>query len=163
MDMPYIYKLHGDFRYDSIKSTLEEVQNLEEFLLRYFLYKSESSGLVVLGYSGTDESIMNTLEAAVDKENSYPYGIYWTVKDGHEPNERVVELIKEHGNRNMASGFIIINAADCFLYDFYSISGEKSEEVENRAVKLLKMKKVYMASKAGKQIDLVENDYGSAY
>jgi len=163
MDMPYIYKLHGDFRYDSIKSTLEEVQNLEEFLLRYFLYKSESSGLVVLGYSGSDESIMGTFEAAVDKENSYPYGIYWTIKDGHEPNERVAKLVKKHRSRNMASGFIIINSADCFLYDLYSICGEKNEDIENRAAKLLKMKKVFMTSKAGKLKHLIENGYGPVY
>ena len=125
MDMPYIYKLHGDFRYDSIKSTFEEVQKLEESLLGYFLCKSKDSGLVVLGYSGCDESIMSTLETAVNREDSYSYGLYWAIKDESQPNERVVRLIKKHRAKNMASGFIIINTADSFLYDLYSICGER--------------------------------------
>ncbi len=156
MDMPYIYKLHGDFRYDSIKNTLEEVQKLEEYLLKHFLLKSKDSGLVVLGYSGCDESIMSTLEAAVDRENAYSYGLYWALKDGQQPNERVIKLIKKHKIKNMASGFIIINTADSFLYDLYSICGGKNDALDNRAVKLFEMKKAFMAPKASKQTDLVK-------
>lgn len=156
MDMPYIYKLHGDFRYDSIKNTLEEVQRLEEYLLKYFLLKSEDSGLVVLGYSGCDQSIMSTLEVAVDKEDSFPYGLYWAVKDGQQPNERVIRLIEKHRKKNPASGFIIINTADSFLYSLYSIYGGKNDVIDKQAIELFEKKKSFMAPKASKKIDLVK-------
>lgn len=151
MDMPYVYKIHGDFRYDSIKSTIEEVQRLEESLLEYFLYKSRYSGLVVLGYSGNDESIMSTLEAAVNSRNSYPYGLCWAVKDGSRPNERVIELIRNHRAMNMASGFIVINSADSFLYDLYSICCGRNEVIDNKAVKLFKIKMAVMAQRTAKR------------
>lgn len=130
MDMPYIYKIHGDFRYDSIKSTIEEVQMLEEFLLNHFINKSKDTGLVVLGYSGCDDSVMSSLEAAVESEDSYPYGLNWAIKEGNKPNERVTALIKKHRERNVASGFIIINSADSLLYDLYTLCGGRNEIVE---------------------------------
>lgn len=151
MDMPYIYKVHGDFRYDSIKNTVEEVQRLERSMLEYFLYKSRNSGLVVLGYSGNDESIMGTLETAINRKNSYPYGLCWAIREGTCPNERVVNLIKKHRSKNMASGFVVINSSDTFLYDLYSICGVPNEVIDNRAVKFFRIKKAVMAPKAGKK------------
>lgn len=156
MDMPYVYKLHGDFRYDPIKNTLEEVQTLEKCLLTHFLLKSKDSGLIVLGYSGSDESIMSTLEDAVDNDYSFPYGLYWTVREGQQPNERVLELIKKCRIKNIDAGFIIINTSDSFLYDLYAICGGKNEAIDNRAQTLFETRKTFMAPKADKEIDLVK-------
>src|SRR5690606_23236231 len=59
-DIPTVVKLHGDFRYDALQNTDEELQKLEDNLHRYFLDASSQRGLLVVGYSGSDESVLLT-------------------------------------------------------------------------------------------------------
>ena len=66
---------------------------------------------------------MSTLEAAVNSRNSYPYGLCWAVKDGSRPNERVIELIRNHRAMNMASGLLlsILLTRSCTTYTPYAV------------------------------------------
>lgn len=76
---PKIVKMHGDFLYDSIKNTPSETKALErntEDKLKEF---SREYGLVVVGYSGRDASVMNALKGALHNKDSFPNGIYWCV------------------------------------------------------------------------------------
>src|SRR5690606_14113461 len=57
-DIPTVVKLHGDFRYDALQNTDEELQQLEENLHNYFLQAATQRGLLVVGYSGSDESVL---------------------------------------------------------------------------------------------------------
>ena len=46
-DIPTVVKLHGDFRYDPLQNTDEELQRLEESLHYYFLEATEKRGFLV--------------------------------------------------------------------------------------------------------------------
>ena len=59
---PKIIKLHGDFLYDNIKNTLAELETLETNTKRKLNQFAQEYGLIVLGYSGRDRSVMDTLE-----------------------------------------------------------------------------------------------------
>jgi uncharacterized protein YbaP (TraB family) len=48
-----------------LQNTDEELQKLEDNLHRYFLDASAQRGLLVVGYSGSDESVLQTLEKAL--------------------------------------------------------------------------------------------------
>lgn len=76
---PKIVKLHGDFLYDSIKNTPKETENLEANTLEKVRQFSHEYGLVVIGYSGRDRSVMDALGRALSDEDSFPNGIYWCV------------------------------------------------------------------------------------
>ena len=76
---PKIIKLHGDFLYESIKNTPEETKALESNTLEKVKQFSREYGLVVIGYSGRDVSIMNALQEALHEENSFLSGIFWCV------------------------------------------------------------------------------------
>lgn len=79
---PKIIKLHGDFLFDNIKNTLSEVESLENNMKEKFKQYATEFGLIVVGYSGSDRSIMDTLNTLLRQDNNFPHGVYWCVREG---------------------------------------------------------------------------------
>lgn len=88
-----IIKLHGDFLFDSIKITKVETKQLNRNMEMKFAQYGQEFGLVVVGYSGRDNSIMSILEKYITKESYFKHGIYWCIRKGEEPKERVKKLL----------------------------------------------------------------------
>lgn len=65
-----VISLHGDYRYDDLKNTEEELQQQETALCTELLHELRDYDLVVIGYSGRDESIMSVLEQAYSRSSS---------------------------------------------------------------------------------------------
>ena len=65
---PKIIKLHGDFLFDNIKNTVRELETLEDNMKRKFMQFAQEYGLVVVGYSGRDRSVMDTLDILIQRE-----------------------------------------------------------------------------------------------
>lgn len=86
---PKIIKLHGDFLFDSIKNTLRELESLESNMRDKFRQYAGEFGMIFVGYSGRDRSIMDTLDALLRAEANFPHGIYWCVRYGAELPEKV--------------------------------------------------------------------------
>ena len=83
--------LHGDYRYDDLKNTPTELQSLENKLREALVKAAEKTSLVVSGYSGRDQSIMNTLRQAYSVPGT---GIlYWCGYRNTNPPEHVEALI----------------------------------------------------------------------
>lgn len=59
-----VISMHGDYRYDPLKNTLDELQQQEASLRAEFLHELQDYDLVVVGYSGRDASIMDVLHQA---------------------------------------------------------------------------------------------------
>lgn len=83
--------LHGDFRHDPLKNTVEEVKEQDETLRHKLLRHLEDTTLIVIGYSGRDESIMQTLEEAYSSKGTGR--LFWCGYEGSEPPESVRNLI----------------------------------------------------------------------
>lgn len=77
---PKIIKLHGDYLFDDIKSTLRETESLEQNTKEKFVEFCKEYGLIVVGYSGSDRSIMDVLELLARQENYLKNGIYWCLR-----------------------------------------------------------------------------------
>ena len=77
---PKIVKLHGDFLFDNIKNTVREVEALEQNMRDKFQQFASEFGMIVLGYSGRDRSIMEPLEAMLHRDAYFPHGVYWAVR-----------------------------------------------------------------------------------
>ena len=92
---PLIVKLHGDYFSDRLKNTEVELQHQDEKLQNIFELSLDTHGLCIMGYSGRDQSIMELLERALNKPNSYPNGIYWFIKEGTEPLPQVKALLEK--------------------------------------------------------------------
>ena len=84
--------LHGDYRYDELKNTSKELQELETAQQSALIDELQNTPLIVAGYSGRDESIMKTFEAAYVKQGTG--ALYWCgFSDGDIP-AHVARLIR---------------------------------------------------------------------
>ena len=81
---PKIIKLHGDYLFEEIKSTLRETESLEGNMKNKFIEFSKDYGLIVVGYAGNDRSIMDILSFLLKKEEFFKNGIYWCIRKGDE-------------------------------------------------------------------------------
>ena len=81
---PKIIKLHGDYLFEDIKSTLRETESLEGNMKNKFIEFSKDYGLIVVGYAGNDRSIMDILSFLLKKEEFFKNGIYWCIRKGDE-------------------------------------------------------------------------------
>lgn len=79
---PKIIKLHGDYLFDDIKTTLRETESLEMNMKMKFQEFAKDFGLIVVGYAGHDRSIMDILTYLLQHEDYFKNGIYWCVRKG---------------------------------------------------------------------------------
>lgn len=61
---PALVKLHGDYKYDLLQNTSEELRKLDDVLHRSLIRLTDDRGILVVGYSGRDHAIMETFEQA---------------------------------------------------------------------------------------------------
>ncbi|KON46555.1 nuclease PIN [Mariprofundus ferrooxydans] len=85
--------LHGDFRYDELKNTEDELKKQESNLEQALERELENCSLIVAGYSGRDESLMAVLRHAFTNNKSSSR-IYWCGY-GESPSEKVVSFLQE--------------------------------------------------------------------
>lgn len=84
--------LHGEYRYDLLKNTKDELQEQEECLIDSLVQTLKTQSLVVAGCSGRDVSVMKALEKAICCQG--PTKLYWC---GYSdtPSAEVLSLIEK--------------------------------------------------------------------
>jgi hypothetical protein len=142
-DIPTVVKLHGDFRYDALQNTDAELQQLEENLHNYLLQAATQRGFLVVGYSGSDESVLQTLEKALEKPNAFPKGLIWCIPKDVTPNERLTHLIEKAYSHNQRSGFMVIDSFDYFLHELYTVCELENKQIDSIADERFKQKQVF--------------------
>jgi hypothetical protein len=140
-DFPNIYKLHGDYRYDRIKNTLQEVKSLETVMNSKFEASLTKGGLIMIGYSGSDESIMGVLEKSILKSDFLPYGLVWLNRKGGILPDRTINLMDKLCAINENSGIIEIDGFDEFMYSCYQICDNENATI-NESWKDFSVKKI---------------------
>lgn len=76
-DWPLVAKLHGDYQSVSIKNIGSELEKQDERMRHVLVEASKRFGLVFVGYSGRDTSIMETLTSVLQEKSPFPNGLYW--------------------------------------------------------------------------------------
>lgn len=127
-----VIKLHGDYRYDHIKNTPEELQNLEDSMQKSFSESLINKGLVVIGYSGSDESIMSVFETGITNPDFLKYGLIWAIPEGTKISSRLNSLMETACQLNENSGIVQIQGFDEFLHSIYAAQSVKNDIIENR-------------------------------
>jgi NAD-dependent SIR2 family protein deacetylase len=126
-----VIKLHGDYRYDHIKNTPTELQSLEASMQKAFSESLVDKGLVVVGYSGSDESIMSTFEAGMTNSDFLKYGLIWTIPEGVQLSVRLSALMEKACQANENSGIVQIQDFDKFMHSIYAAQIAKNDAIEN--------------------------------
>jgi NAD-dependent SIR2 family protein deacetylase len=89
---PKVIKLHGDFLYSSIRNVGGEVARLDINMRDKFEQTCANYGLIVLGYSGGDRSVMDPIRSMLTRPGYLGHGLHWGVYwDGEEQDpEKVI-------------------------------------------------------------------------
>lgn len=86
---PKILKLHGDYLYSTLKNTQEELKTQDPNMARQANLVLGEYGLIVVGYSGADNSVMEILKNISPKND-----LYWCVQDDSSSNPSIEDLLK---------------------------------------------------------------------
>ena len=62
--------MHGDYRYDQLRNTPSELREADARIREHLALHVRDTPLIVVGYSGRDESVMATLEEAYSQAGS---------------------------------------------------------------------------------------------
>lgn len=79
-DWPLLAKIHGDFQSIELKNTEGELASQDARMRSVMVETCGRFGLVVVGYSGRDASVMDALNGTLQKQNAFPGGIYWVTR-----------------------------------------------------------------------------------
>lgn len=127
-----IGKLHGDYRYDWLRNTESELQQLEGKLKEYAASQLVDKQMVVIGYSGNDESIMSFLESCVDNPTSLSKGLLWAIRKGSQVNPRVSNLLKRAKTNGKTTDIIEIDGFDQLMFSIYQMQNYHNEVIDGQ-------------------------------
>jgi hypothetical protein len=114
---PIEVKLHGDFRSRRLKNTSDELRHQDARLRQILVDSCRRFGLVVAGYSGRDDSIMDALEEALEQEGAFPAGLFWLNRGDASPLPRVVRLLDQASDAGVEAALVPIENFDETLRD----------------------------------------------
>jgi hypothetical protein len=114
---PMEVKLHGDFRSRRLKNTGDELRQQDARLRRLLVDACRTSGLVVAGYSGRDESVLDALADVLTHDNPFPAGLFWLHRGEEPPLPRVTELLQQAAEKGVDGGVVRIENFDETLRD----------------------------------------------
>ncbi len=119
---PVEVKLHGDFRSRRLKNTPEELREQDQRLRHLFTISCGRFGLVIVGYSGRDQSIIDTLEGVLDKPNPFPSGLFWLIRHGEAIPTGVARLIRRAQASGVEAALVRLSSFDEMLRDLVRVA-----------------------------------------
>jgi len=129
---PLVCKLHGDYRYDKLQNTTSELQNLETKIHSYAYSQFSGKGVVVIGYSGSDESIMTFFENHITEPDFLSKGLFWAVHKGSEVSKRVESLIEKAIAAGKDAAIFETIGFDDFLYATYKSTSSPNPIIDDK-------------------------------
>ena len=150
-EFPVYCKLHGDFRYDSIKNLPADLARQNAELAACMVNAGGRFGFVVAGYSGRDASIMKLLRSVLDGGNAFPHGLFWTGLKGNAIPRAVDELLQEAGQKGVNARYVEIETFDSLMLRLWRNIDQKPSDLNA---------KVQKTSATSVNIPLPENGQG---
>jgi NAD-dependent SIR2 family protein deacetylase len=112
---PIYAKLHGDFRYKSLKNLEQDLKKNDEEIQKCFVNACSRYGLIVAGYSGRDQNVMEMLNAALENGNPFPHGLFWAVPPHGNLTASVQALIDKAKAKGVKADIVEIDTFDSLL------------------------------------------------
>ena len=142
---PNIIKLHGDYLYQDIRNTVEETSKLAENQKDKLYEAASEMGMIVIGYSGSDQSIMDALEAIKQARGS-DFAVIWCGRSEASLNWRAKLFISQHPN----TWYVEIEGFDQLMVKLFNECKCELKTVEQRIEKVeSSFNKVTAVLKAG--------------
>ena len=114
---PLEVKLHGDFRSRRLKNTNDELRHQDNRLRQVFTDTCRRFGLVVVGYSGRDDSIMDALEDPLSRSGAFPNGLFWLHRESDTILPRVERFLERARDASVEVASVAVENFDEALRD----------------------------------------------
>jgi hypothetical protein len=114
---PIEVKIHGDFRSRRLKNTTDELRHQDAQLRGVLIDACRRYGLIVVGYSGRDDSVMDTLDEALKAEGAFPQGLFWLHRGEGRPLNRVCEFLTRATDAGVEAAIVRVENFDEALRD----------------------------------------------
>ncbi|MBB3918662.1 SIR2 family protein [Rhizobium fabae] len=111
-DWPLVAKLHGDYQEISIKNTGSELEKQDERMRHVLVEASKRFGMVFVGYSGRDASVMDALSSVLTERSPFPNGLYWMTSSA----SRLLPAVTEFLTRAQEAG-VDVAVIECATFD----------------------------------------------
>ncbi|WP_437193261.1 SIR2 family protein [Planctomicrobium sp. SH527] len=111
-DWPLVAKLHGDYQSIAIKNTGSELEKQDARMRHVLVESGKRFGMIFVGYSGRDASIMEALNSVLDAPSPFPSGLYWLTSSA----SRLLHAVKEFLDRALAAG-VDVAVVECATFD----------------------------------------------
>jgi hypothetical protein len=127
---PVYAKIHGDFRYKSIKNFASDLLSNDKEIQKCFLASANRYGLVVSGYSGRDSNVMEMFRVALEQGNPFPQGLFWTTPRSSDVAESVRKLINLANEKGVSAYLIETGTFDIMLSKMWRQMPDKPETLD---------------------------------
>lgn len=134
-EFPLYCKLHGDFRYDSVKNLPSDLATQNGDLSNCLVNSGTRFGFIVAGYSGRDASVMKLFHAVLETTNPFPHGLFWTEIKGFDLHPDVVDLLEKAREKGVRAEHVQIETFDSMLLRFWRNVESKSPELDSKVRK----------------------------
>jgi hypothetical protein len=111
-DWPLVAKLHGDYQSIALKNIGSELETQDAQMRHALEEAGKRFGMVFVGYSGRDASIMEALTEVLDTPSPFPNGLYWVTSS----TSRLLPAVTEFLNRAQAAG-VDVAVVECATFD----------------------------------------------
>ncbi|QQE78379.1 SIR2 family protein [Alicyclobacillus sp. SO9] len=123
-----IISLHGDYRYDSLKNTPDELKTQDGVLRSTLVRELRDTNLIVSGYSGRDKSVMDALIDAYSVSGSGR--LYWCGYGDSEPPKHIIQLIETARSAGRAAFYVSTEGFDDTLFRLSSTCLTKERKAQ---------------------------------
>lgn len=131
-DFPIYAKVHGDFRYQSIKNLTDDLRNNDREIQGCFLAAATRYGLVVSGYSGRDANVMSMFRDALEQNNAFSQGLFWTVPRLSGVDDGVRELVAYAREKGVRAQIVETGTFDEMLSKIWRQVKEKPQALDGK-------------------------------
>jgi len=134
-EFPFYCKLHGDFRYESIKNLTAGLETQNQELGKTMTNAASRFGFVVAGYSGRDESVMDLFRLALAGANPFPHGLFWTGRKGALVLPGVLQLVSDAKAVGVDAEYVEVDTFDALMLRLWRNLDNKVPEYDAKVRK----------------------------
>lgn len=129
---PFYAKIHGDFRYQSVKNLNEDLLHNDREIQKCLVAAAVRFGMIVSGYSGRDSNVMTMFREAIEQNNSFPHGLYWTVPKISRVEAPVLDLMDYARSKGVRGGIVETGTFDEMLAKIWRLVAEKNPAIDSK-------------------------------
>ncbi|MEZ5749369.1 MAG: SIR2 family protein [Caenibius sp.] len=111
-DWPLIAKLHGDYQSTAIKNTGTELEQQDTRMRHVLVEAGKRFGVLFVGYSGRDASILEALNDVLASPSPFPNGLYWVTSSA----SRLLPAVTDFLGRAQTTG-VDVSVVECTTFD----------------------------------------------